>query len=241
MTINADPMSDSPGAVQRTAHQAAPVAQPGLPVAGDELDASADGALRASTYAMLGALMTGAPDEAMLERLRAIAAPQQPQPQPQSLRTGDERQNLTQSWSALRQAAEVAEPEPLGHEYQDLFIGLGRGQVVPFGSWYMTGFMMDQPLANLREDLATLGFERLNHVKEPEDHAGALLETMAFLASEGEHPTTQRRFFERHMAPWMKTFFKDMQNAPAAKFYQAVGAFGECFITFEQKYLSMQA
>ena len=79
-------------------------------------------------------------------------------------------------------------------EYQDLFIGVGRGEVVPYGSWYMTGFLMDKPLALLRADLAALGFERQENVKEPEDHAAALCETMAMLINEGQDLDAQRTF-----------------------------------------------
>ena len=99
---------------------------------------------------------------------------------------------------------------------------------------------MDQPLAVLRRDLAELGFERQEDIKEPEDHVAALLETMGLLISEGDTSVdVQRRFFQSHMGPWMKTFFLDLQKAETARFYRAVGQFGEQFIEFEAKYLTM--
>ncbi|HEY5645072.1 MAG TPA: molecular chaperone TorD family protein, partial [Pseudomonadales bacterium] len=120
------------------------------------------------------------------------------------------------------------------------FVGIGRGELVPYGSWYMTGFLMDQPLAILRRDLAELGFERQEDIKEPEDHVAALLETMGLMIGEGDTSLdVQRRFFQSHMGPWMKTFFLDLQKANAARFYRAVGQFGEQFIEFERKYLTM--
>ena len=98
---------------------------------------------------------------------------------------------------------------------------------------------MDQPLAVLRRDLAELGFERQEDVKEPEDHVAALLETMGLMIGGDVSVEVQRRFFQSHMGSWMKTFFEDLQKASAARFYRAVGQFGEQFIEFERKYLTM--
>jgi TorA maturation chaperone TorD len=140
----------------------------------------------------------------------------------------------------LRLAGERATVESLDDEYHELFVGIGRGEVVPYGSWYMTGFLMDQPLAVLRRDLQELGFERREDIKEPEDHVAALLETMGLMISDDDTSVdTQRRFFQSHMGPWMKTFFLDLQKASAARFYRAVGQFGEQFMEFEHKYLTM--
>ena len=41
-----------------------------------------------------------------------------------------------------------------------LFIGVGRGELLPFASVYMTGFLNEKPLATLRNDMVTLGVER---------------------------------------------------------------------------------
>ncbi len=198
---------------------------------GEEAPGEARGdALRANTYSLLAALFAAPPREPILERLRCI----------DRIDEADEVV-LGPAWTALRQSGEGADVATLDDEYHDLFIGLGRGELVPYGSWYMTGFMLDQPLAVLREDLKRLGFERQKDVKEPEDHVAALLETMALLISEGEALPTQARFFERHMATWMKTFFLDLQQAKTARFYRAVGQFGEKFMDLEQRYLTMLA
>ena len=42
----------------------------------------------------------------------------------------------------------------------NLFIGLGRGELLPYGSSYLTGFLHERPLARLRADLGPLGIER---------------------------------------------------------------------------------
>jgi TorA maturation chaperone TorD len=145
------------------------------------------------------------------------------------------------AWEALRDAGEVAPTsEILKHEYHDLFVGMGRGELVPFGSWYQTGFLMDRPLSSLRDDLKRLGFERQDNVKEPEDHIAALCETMAMLIEDQDISLAQQRaFFRTHIDCWAGRFFSDLAQADHATFYRAVGDFGGHFIQFENRYLEM--
>ena len=182
--------------------------------------------VRANTYGLLGALLAGPPRQKIFDLLASIDPPSD--------------DGLGKAWRELMRAAECAEVGAVDDEYHDLFIGVGRGELIPYGSWYQTGFVMDKPLAALRSDLAALGFERRDEVKEPEDHAAALLETMALIAAPAEHGIdVQRRFFDRHVATWMPTFFADLQTADSARFYRAVGQFGEQFMQFETQYLSI--
>ena len=185
-----------------------------------------DDAVRANTYSLLAALLAGPPRGELFDLLSGIDVPAA-------------ADGLGTAWRVLKLAAERADVEAVDDEYHDLFVGIGRGELIPYGSWYLTGFVMDKPLAVLRADLAALGFERQDDVKEPEDHAAALLETMALIVSSPEHGLdVQRRFFEHHVATWMRTFFADLQNAGSARFYRAVGQFGEQFMAFEMQYLS---
>ncbi|NIM74545.1 MAG: molecular chaperone [Gammaproteobacteria bacterium] len=185
--------------------------------------------LRANTYSLLGALLAAPPSHALIDLLKRITPAE----------AGAEGE-LAPAWEVLRLAAERASVASLDDEYHELFIGIGRGELVPYGSWYMTGFLMDQPLAVLRRDLAELGFARQEDIREPEDHAAALLETMGMLAADSDVSVEiERRFFQSHMGPWMKTFFLDLQKAEAARFYRSVGQFGEQFMEFEHKYLTM--
>jgi len=185
---------------------------------------------RADVYALLGALLARSPDAAFLKQLRQI---------PVAASTEDN--TLTAAWATLKIAAARAEPEALNEEYHDLFIGLGRGELVPYGSWYVTGFLMEKPLAELRIDLQRFGFERQASVHEPEDHAGALCETMSLLVLSREDVSVaqQRAFFERHVAPWMGRFFGDLASAKAACFYRAVGLLGERFMDIERENFAM--
>ena len=136
-------------------------------------------------------------------------------------------------------ADQVTDLAPLSDEYQALFVGVGRGELVPYGSWYMTGFLMEKPLGELRRDLARLGIERQQQVREPEDHAAALCEVMALLISDPDFAEDEQApFFKRHVGAWMGTFFRDLEKAKAAEFYRPVGHFGYAFLDVEQRYLS---
>ena len=181
--------------------------------------------IRGNVYAVLGNLLAGPPDDALLETLRGIS----PEPGDESL--------LAASWQLLAVAASRASRQELREEYDALFIGVGRGEIVPYGSWYLTGFLMEQPLAQLRGDLRLLGIERQPGVCEPEDHAAALCDTMALLIN-GDAPATlgqQHHFYARHLEPWLPRFFRDLQQAASARFYRAVGQLGEQFIGVESQ------
>jgi TorA maturation chaperone TorD len=184
--------------------------------------------LRADTYRVLGRLLASPPDAETLGLLADSPV-------------SDADNLLAVAWRMLSLSAARATPADVADEYQTLFIGLGRGELVPFGSWYLTGFLMEQPLARLRADMQKLGFEREEGVSEPEDHAAALCEIMALLAEESGAGSleAQAAFFETHIGPWMARFFRDMQQATTARFYRAVGQLGEQFIDTDQRYLDM--
>ncbi len=185
---------------------------------------------RADVYALLGALLARPPDAALLGMLQRI---------PVAEAKGDA--TMTAAWATLKQSAVGARVEGLQEEYQDLFIGIGRGELVPYGSWYLTGFLMEKPLAELRVDLQRFGLQRQEEVHEPEDHAAALCETMSLLVMSGTEVTfaQQREFFAKHIEPWMGRFFGDLAVAQAARFYRAVALLGERFLEVERTHFSM--
>jgi TorA maturation chaperone TorD len=151
----------------------------------DEVDAA-----RAREYALLATLLARAPDQALLDRIAGLHGDASP---------------LGLAHVALAEAARQTNVERAEREYFDLFIGLGRGELLPYGSYYLTGFLHERPLARLRESLAQLGIERAAGQAEPEDHAAILCEIMAGLAS-GRFPVPEgpsRVLFEEHLAPWM--------------------------------------
>jgi TorA maturation chaperone TorD len=192
---------------------------------------SSDDQFRANSYGLLAALFASPPAAELVDLLRQIEDPT----------PNHSESTMGAAWKMLKLASEGATVESLDDEFHDLFIGVGRGELVPYGSWYMTGFMMDKPLADLRADLARLGIERQEGVCEPEDHVSALCEAMAVLVTSGnELPfSTQQRFFNEHVGPWMGAFFRDLQTAKSAYFYRTVGRLGELFIDLERNYLAM--
>ena len=189
---------------------------------------SSDQARRAAFYSLLAGLLRSAPDADVLAYCL-------------SLDTTDQKSELGAAVNTLVLAAKHSDPQRLKEEFHELFIGLGRGELVPYGSWYQTGFLMERPLGQLRADLAKLGFERSDDVHEPEDHIAALMEVMAMLIYEGAPQEQQRLFFETHISSWAKDFMKDLSVAETATFYRSVARLGLAFVAIESQYLNLTA
>jgi TorA maturation chaperone TorD len=152
---------------------------------------------------------------------------------------------LARAWNALRSAAREADPAGLHDEWQALFTGPGRPAVVLHGSWYLTGFLMEKPLAALRDDLAALGLARRDHCGESEDHLAAVCDVMRALLvdvrrSARERQAQQKAFFDRHIRPWASACCAALEAAPAARFYRAVGAFAAAFLALEAHALDIE-
>jgi len=187
----------------------------------DEIDSA-----RAQEYALLAALLAHAPDASLLKKLGGLRGDATP---------------LGLAHVALAEAASASSAEKVEREYFDLFIGIGRGELMPYGSYYLTGFLHERPLARLREDLVRLGIERAEGNAEPEDQAATLCEIMAGLAGGrfGVAEGSDRQIFEKHVAPWMGRFFADLENAQAARFYRPVGTIGRLLMDIEIEALAL--
>ena len=180
---------------------------------------------RVDTYRLLGLLLAAPPNAELLGLLQAIEPGGGP---------------MAEAWEALCLAAASADAHGLRDEYQGLFIGLGRGELNPYASWYLTGFLMEKPLADLRRELAELGYGRRQEVAEPEDHIAALCEVMSLLIGERRLGFDDlQRFYERYIGAWAGRFFADLERAQSADFYRAVGRLGSTFLGVEKKYFSM--
>ncbi len=183
----------------------------------DEVDAA-----RAAEYALLSILLARAPNADMLARLARLRGDASP---------------LGLAHAALAEAAAATTVERAEREYFNLFIGIGRGELLPYGSYYLTGFLNERPLARLREQLARLGIERSEGNSEPEDHAAIVCEIMAgIVGGIFETPAgADRELFEQHLAPWLGRFFADLERADAADLYRRIGALGRLFISIESE------
>ena len=182
---------------------------------------------RASAYSIVAALLRGVPNPDVLQHVSQFS------------KVAVDEDELLLSMSTLGLVAESTGTTAIDDEFHTLFIGLGRGELVPYGSWYLTGYLMEQPLSLLRDDLTKLGFQRDAEITEPEDHVAALCEVMALMIEDEVSLSLQSDFFNKHISPWMARFFADLSEAESAVFYRAVGRFGSAFISLEKQYLSM--
>ena len=181
----------------------------------DEVDQA-----RANEYLLLGSLLRQAPSRKLLgdiSRLQGDASP------------------LGLLHMGLAEAAEATSDETESREFFRLFVGVGRGELLPYGSYYQTGFLHERPLARVREDMARLGIERAEGLFEPEDHIGILFEVMAGLIR-GEFEggmDEQEPFFMRHLKPWAMRLFADLEACAKTPFYKAAAKVGVAFIAIE--------
>lgn len=185
-------------------------------------------AARADLYALLARLFHAAPDA---DLLLVLANADDVSAQAPHSAVGE-------AWRKLQLAAAAADPEALAQEFQDLFVGVGSGEVMAYGSWHLTGFLMEEPLARLRDDLARLGLSRLKSATEPEDHIAAQAEVMRLLVRGGEGVPAaafeiQKAFFTRHLQPWYARFAEQLAKAPSANFYRAAAELTKTFLDTE--------
>ena len=187
----------------------------GQAAAVDEVDLA-----RAAEYSLLATLLMRSPDAGMLGRLAELRGDGSP---------------LGLAHASLAQAAARTDADITAREHFALFVGLGRGELMPYASHYLTGFLHGRPLANLRQTLRRLGVERVETEPEPEDHAAILLEIMAGLAG-GEiaaAPGSEREIFDNYLAPWIASFFSDLEKSASVDFYAVVGTLGRTFMEIE--------
>jgi TorA maturation chaperone TorD len=183
---------------------------------------------RANFYAVLAALFRDAPDARLLGVIGA--ADELP-----TAASGD----VPDRWNRLIAACRAMDAEAAQQEYWDLFVGTGKSEVNLHASHWLTGFMMEKPLVELRDDLARLGLGRRRDSTMLEDHVSALFETMRLLieGADDREPAgvaEQKAFFERHLAPWLTDLCTALKQNPLANFYRPVSEFTESFVAIER-------
>lgn len=187
--------------------------------------------LRADLYNFLGLLLAGPPEDMILAQTAGL--------------TGDETP-LGQAIAQLAKVAAVTKPKTVTREFNALFIGLGRGELLPFASFYLTGFLNEKPLAALRGDMAAKGIARAANVFEPEDNMASLMEMMGGLivgrfAGGVADLQAQKAFFNKHVGSWAGHFFSDLEAAKNSVLYASVGAVGREFMEIEREAFRMIA
>ncbi len=198
--------------------------------AAEHITVSPEDRLRADLYNFLGLILSGPPDQILLDQCAGLS--------------GDETA-LGHAISALSRVAKVSKPKAVSSEFNALFVGLGRGELLPYASYYLTGFLNEKPLAALRADMVAQGMTRAENVFEPEDNIASLMEMMAgMIVGRFRAPAAldaQRVFFNKHIAPWAPHCFADIEAAKTSVFYASVGSVGKAFLDIEREAFRMTA
>jgi TorA maturation chaperone TorD len=199
------------------------------------LPLGAEDQARADLYALAARLLLAPPDAALLAGLAHA--------DPIESNGGDHQ--LADAWEKLVLASSVMDTGAVDEEFDALFISSGTPALNPYGSLYLSGFMNDTPLAELRADLAVFGIGRVRGVGESEDHLGALCETMRVLIAGGpgirrQPLERQKTFFDSRIAPWYARCLDDMQKAEGANFYRLVAAFVAALLAIEAEAFAVE-
>ena len=194
----------------------------------DSTSVSEEDALRADMYDFLASLLRKEPSDDLIAKVAQLSGDDTP---------------IGRASAVLAHLANTMDNGLIRNEYVEMFIGVGRGEILPFASYYLTGFLNDKPLANLRAEMMEIGIVRVDGVKEPEDHIASLFDMMSGLI-QGQFGKTfsiaeQAKFFNKHIEPWAGLLMRDIEAAKTVVFYAPVGTIGKAFLEIESAAFSM--
>ena len=194
----------------------------------DSASVSEEDALRADMYDFLASLLRKEPSDDLIAKVAQLSGDDTP---------------IGRASAVLAHLANTMDNGLIRNEYVEMFIGVGRGEILPFASYYLTGFLNDKPLANLRAEMMEIGIVRVDGVKEPEDHIASLFDMMSGLI-QGQLGKTftiaeQAKFFNKHIEPWAGLLMRDIEAAKTVVFYAPVGTIGKTFLEIESAAFSM--
>ena len=205
--------------------QAQPVRMSASPDDSEEL-------ARAEVYGLLAALIAGPPTAEVYGQLQ-VAATEAPAA----------GAFLETSFGELVAASRRLSLQAVQAEHDALFIGVGKPEVLPYGSYFIAGALNQQPLVALRDELRRIGLERDAALALTEDHLACLCEVMRFLIAGDDVATAnlaaQQRFFSAHLRGWTDALWDTLAAHPRADFYRAVAAFGRDFFAVETQAFDM--
>lgn len=187
---------------------------------------------RAGLYAVLSHLFAARPSASLLRHIADA----------QDMIDAD-ASGLGSAWQALALAAESADPAAVAAEYDALFVSPGLPPVSPYASSYMQGRERGQLLAELRGELARLGYARAEDSFEYEDHLAALCDVMRGLIAEealsDDAFERQQAFFRQYLAPWHERLSASVAASGDAAFYSTVSRFADAFFINEFRYFEL--
>lgn len=185
---------------------------------------------RSELYDFIGLLLVKPADASLLKQVSGLSA---------------DETTLGNALGVLAKVASVTSAETAEREFNALFVGLGRGELLPYASHYLTGFLNEKPLANLRADMARRGIGRADGTHEPEDNIASLMEMMAgmIVGRFGEPASLdqQKTFWNKHVGPWAAHFYSDLEAAKNSVLYASVGTAGRVFMEIEREGFRMMA
>jgi len=195
---------------------------------GDIEGVSEEDLLRANMYALIANFLSAPPTDELL----AVGA-----------KLNSDETPLGKAVGTFSHLCERSKPDTAAQEYHDLFIGVARGELLPFASYYLTGFLNEKPLAKLRNDMESLGVERDTSATEPEDHIASIFDVMAGLI-DGRFGapaslSAQQDFYNTHIQTWASYFFRDLEAAKSSVLYAGLGSIGRVFLDIEDTAFSM--
>ena len=204
---------------------------PESPVASGEWVLTEEDRGRADLYALLARLFYAGPDRALLDSLVGH----------EDLFGADDVP-LGRAWRALARAASDADPQTLTLEYDSLFVGVGKAQVTPYCSHYLTPTGRERIVVALRDELRQLGLARAGGSNEPEDHVAVLCEVMRHLVSLGSDDQAigrQKQFFMRYICAAYIQLTDEILGTAATQFYKDVARVMRVFFDVESQSFEM--
>lgn len=155
---------------------------------------------------------------------------------------------LGEGWGEIARFLDRADRRTLGEsgadEYTRLFLGPRGPEVNPYESFYLTGRLLDRPLALVRSFLNEIGIAKQAGYAEPEDFLAFELEVVRRLIgrqraatgpeAEAQALDLQATFLKRHLLVWGPAAATDLREAKGAVFYRGVGRLLEGFLELER-------
>jgi TorA maturation chaperone TorD len=177
---------------------------------------------RANFYGLIARLFYAPPDEQLISELLRAQPIEGEAP-------------IAAAWRDMVEACRNVFPVTLEHEHTTLFVGTGKAEVTPYLSHYVIQHATDNPLVELRQQLADWGIGRRQEVPEYEDHVSGVCEVMRFaIAVQHRSAEEQREFFERFVHRGAIAFCDAITASKNARFYLQVARFSRAFFDIEK-------
>jgi len=187
---------------------------------------------RAELYGLLARLWLAPPDAALLQQFQVAVTESEV-----------DGAALAVPWHDLVAALRNTTVDAAAAEFNALFVGVGKPEIFAYGSYHLSGYLNEKPLATLRTDLAALGLTREDSTLETEDHVSYVFEVMRYLIAGDDagvcNLEQQRRFFRKHVQTWLDSLCDAVQASPRAQVYGALAGLTRSFIAVETQGFDM--